>query len=434
MMVPLRTKIFLLSICFSVGLLLLFIAPFYYVSKNNIYTIVHNSLQATAELRSTQVKKQLDTYTTRAIDFSSDGYIKQQLTRIASATNNTDRAYESTLLTNHLQENKIVVDDDFYAVYILDRNNEVVAFTTRYDKHISDPSKIFDGPLQPESHNVHSQGIYPDIVTGEPVLHIYAPVYLDEQGIGMVVNTVSAQKVFSLLTDRRSLNSTWESYIVSNSLQMTSPSRFVANSVFVQDVDTTAARACFKTGSTPTTQELLVSEDYRGVSVLSAYRYLPEIDSCLLVEVDALAAYADIREMTQFGFILIPISLLFIIMISAYFRHIVLAPIYYVTDAVKAIHAGDYTVQIPVERDDEAGALAKAFNTLVDIIQNMDKTMKNEIKEKTKEIRLQKEAADEALKEATFLNESMLDRELRMIALKEELRMQKGKKKNSKKK
>jgi methyl-accepting chemotaxis protein len=156
-----------------------------------------------------------------------------------------------------------------------------------------------------------------------------------------------------------------ESYLVGEDYLMRSTSRFRKNSVLKTKVKTMASIAALdgKTGTN-------VVEDYRGISVFSAYAPLKisELHWAILAEIDFDEAMIPLhRSRNDILYITLLLGII-IIGLSFFFASHIIAPILKLKDATVQIEEGNYDVNIEIRNNDEVGNLVAAFNSMAKTI------------------------------------------------------------------
>ncbi len=127
-------------------------------------------------------------------------------------------------------------------------------------------------------------------------------------------------------------------------------------------------------------------ENYRGVTVIGAYRWLPELNAALLVEQprqSALAASDDLA-VVLIGATL-AMALLTALIAAAVTRRITL-PIVQLTATAVQIAAGDLDQKVPATRRDEIGILARAFNVMTSKLQILYQDLEAKVRERTAQL------------------------------------------------
>ncbi len=110
---------------------------------------------------------------------------------------------------------------------------------------------------------------------------------------------------------------------------------------------------------------ILTAADYRGVPVLAAYRGLPGVGWGLVAKQDAAEAFAPVTALTRQLVLVIGLVLLAAAMTAIRLARALTHPLDNLVTATRLVAAGDYQVDIPVQRPDEIGALAVSFRTML---------------------------------------------------------------------
>jgi PAS domain S-box-containing protein len=182
-----------------------------------------------------------------------------------------------------------------------------------------------------------------------------------------------------ILVEYSDLSKMQETYLISPTDQIlagagyilpTSLSKDEAEKILSKSVDTLGykkAKNGFESFNTYT--------GYRGNEVIGYSEYLPFFDSVIITEQDASTAFAYINRITgllAFFNILVFIIFLFesVLVIASISR-----PLKHLTVTAEKITKGDYTLRSEIDRGDEIGILAKAFDSMADnLVENLAET------------------------------------------------------------
>lgn len=127
-------------------------------------------------------------------------------------------------------------------------------------------------------------------------------------------------------------------------------------------------------------------KNYQGITVVGAYRWLPELNMALLVEQPqdlALAASDDLAV------VLIGAALavaLLTALIAAAVTHRITLPIIQLTATAVQIAAGDLHQKVPTTRRDEIGILARAFNVMTSKLRILYEDLEQKVRERTQQL------------------------------------------------
>ncbi|MCA9358915.1 HAMP domain-containing protein [Candidatus Kaiserbacteria bacterium] len=117
----------------------------------------------------------------------------------------------------------------------------------------------------------------------------------------------------------------------------------------------------------------------------------------------------------------IVLMVLAIVLIRLTYRRL-LVPIKKLQNGVAEIESGNLKHAIEVSEDDELGELALAFNEMSGRLDNAYTHLEQEVQERTSELLNTQKNLEEKLNEVGRLNDLMVNRELRMIELKSEIK------------
>ncbi|MDR4505408.1 MAG: cache domain-containing protein [Candidatus Scalindua sp.] len=152
---------------------------------------------------------------------------------------------------------------------------------------------------------------------GEFRSYFSAPVYDSQSLSGVLVIEIPFSHLDAMLTHRAGLGETGEMYLVGEDEFMRSNSRFSEEpTILQQEVDTEAAQDAFE-GNTGT----MITADYRGVVVLSAYTplNLKFVNWVLLAEIDEKEALRSIntieRRLIIFTLVIFAVTTLYLYII-----------------------------------------------------------------------------------------------------------------------
>ena len=144
-----------------------------------------------------------------------------------------------------------------------------------------------------------------------------------------------------------------------------------------------------------------------GTRCLGAVVYIPEIEWYVLTLVD-LGEAMGVAQYAPVAALLIASLLAIVVAVTLLLNRLVLNPLRSLCRSVGEIDAGTYNRRFPVVRDDEIGALTRAFNRMLDTIagytgklQDSHAGLENRVRERTAE--LEREVAERKKAEATAM-------------------------------
>ena len=283
----------------------------------------------------------------------------------------------------HPQMNRFLKSFDFYDVFLFDKNARLVYsskketdFATDFNTGPYATSNLGDTvrtALGSGRHTVFTSDLQRYSASyDEPASFFATPVFYKNKLVGTVAFQIDNKRMNGVVSDSHGLRASGETYIVGSDLLMRTDSRFTgASSILEQKVDTKASRAVTngETGSVIT----VITNDYRGISVLSQYRPLniAGLNWGMLAEIDE----AEIRE-PAFSLTkkLVPLLIATLAVVGAItyvlFKYGVERPLANITFTAKKIINGDYSARTPVTSNDEFAVLAQSQNKMAEAVQS----------------------------------------------------------------
>lgn len=126
--------------------------------------------------------------------------------------------------------------------------------------------------------------------------------------------------------------------------------------------------------------------DYRGISVIGAYKYLPELKWGLVAEQDRNESFKAVGDMALTFLILLVISSLLVAGTAYYLTARNLKPLHTLKSTIERIRGGDLTVRFPVTKTDEIGLTGRVFNDMLDKLQETQKTLEGKVEASDQEL------------------------------------------------
>ncbi|HEY7819358.1 MAG TPA: ATP-binding protein [Vicinamibacteria bacterium] len=210
------------------------------------------------------------------------------------------------------------------------------------------------------------QNVYTSPVTGRPALTISTPV-VDHRGRteAVLAANLDLAHVDRLVADRTGLGTSGEAYLVGPSNDFVSSGRFgrleYRRGVFSVGIDRALA------GEQGVGEYL----NYASVPVIGAYRWNPERELALVVELTQEEAFAPARRLvtTILGIGLVSALVLtggvFLVALQ------IARPVLAITKAASDVSRGNFETVAPVMTQDEVGVLATAFNDMTDRLRQL---------------------------------------------------------------
>lgn len=106
--------------------------------------------------------------------------------------------------------------------------------------------------------------------------------------------------------------------------------------------------------------------DYRGVSVLAAYKYIPIGGWGLVIKVDLKEAFVPVRDLFKYSGLVTCVVILISILAIFFFAGYITRPIKKLHEGIERISKGDFDFPVSFQSSDEIGQLSRAFGEMAD--------------------------------------------------------------------
>ncbi|MBI5563181.1 MAG: PAS domain S-box protein [Deltaproteobacteria bacterium] len=330
-----------------------------------------SSLTVIADAYEGQVYLFLEMSKRRAMDFSSDGFIRDELEKAASGS-----ASAAGPLNRHLIRNKLPLDRSIDRIYVIASNGRVVAATNEaaIGKDASDEQFFLRGREGVAIYERHT-------AYGDSEIAVAAPVTDKRTGgrIGVIVNFISFGEVGKLLSGafseelgavswNKGRHKSMDIYLVNRDMTMITGNERSAAGGIKQRVDTASVRACIASG----TEFSGFYKGYKGATVAGASMCLPQMNWTLLVEVAEDEIVSPLNEMKRNVLAAAGIVVILIAAVFFSFFEVVVMRLRALAVAAGRVADGDYGASVPIMAYDEIGALAGTFNRMASEVWRRD--------------------------------------------------------------
>ncbi len=195
--------------------------------------------------------------------------------------------------------------------------------------------------------------------------------------IGVLVGRVTMEQLNSIMAETY-LGETGKTYLVALNYAAISRPRFTESYYlhsegieYVLNTQTTDLRAETYT-------------DYRGVSVLGVYTWLPELQVAILSEMDQAEVFRGVVETVLINGGVAFAALLLAGVVSYFLSRSISIPIAELAEIATRIAGGERNLMTPVHRNDEIGALALAFNSMTEQLREFIGSLERRVEERTR--------------------------------------------------
>ncbi|MEW6568356.1 MAG: GAF domain-containing protein [Chloroflexota bacterium] len=172
------------------------------------------------------------------------------------------------------------------------------------------------------------------------------------------------------------------------------PDTLVGFQAIVFDVRTTHAayHPVFSALNTSDTAQVQYTDPV-GEELLSVYRWLPDIQTALIVEVPQSVAFAGLNTLTGFTVALVLATVVMVLWIVPWATARSIRPLATLAGFAERFARGEWDRRVPVERPDEVGRLAATFNNMADELASLYRSLEARVEARTRQIRTAAEVA-----------------------------------------
>lgn len=270
----------------------------------------------------------------------------------------------------------INLQNRFEEFFIMDAKGQIVLSTDpTQEKKILDYQPYFREGLK----GVYiSKPFYVSAASSAPSVILAQPIVYNGQTLGVLAGRAGMGSLSTGMAGRAGLGQTGETYLVNSSfasLTHVLKSERVAGD-FIQTEATLLAIQKKENGSGLYT-------GYYGQGVVGVYKWLPDLQIILVAEQAQSEAFATIYTMLGINVGVTLIALVLAVFMAILFARNIGDPITHLANTAGRIASGDLTATAPVERLDEIGLLATAFNSMTSQLRQTLEGLEQRVKERT---------------------------------------------------
>ncbi|MBC8555889.1 MAG: diguanylate cyclase [Candidatus Brocadiales bacterium] len=343
----------------------------YQIAQDTLKKYVYNQLSITADGIHDKIHCFLQIKKERIIDFSSDGFIRNQTDRLGYSDNKDSLVAD---LNRHLFENKTTLDTDILETFILNMHGEVVASSN--PRHVGLKRSDADYFAGVKNRDVFITDLHKCMDADMLVIEVSRLLTERKNGklesVGVVVNRVKGISIADLLvkntTGRETIlvkDSNLRTYIINNNNQVVAGSNVHENRMLDMVINTEPVTKFRETG-----EEIIgVYRNHFGNQVFGVSIYDCHMGCLILVEEDVETVFADVKYLRNYAIVMKIITVIIVILLAFYISRTLTSPIKSLLEGTKRLREGMLGHRISITTRDEVGELANSFNTMADLIQ-----------------------------------------------------------------
>ncbi len=130
-----------------------------------------------------------------------------------------------------------------------------------------------------------------------------------------------------------------------------------------------------------------------GDLVLSAYEWIPAWDMGIVTELPQSDIFAEVNTLAPFSIAIIGAAALITVLAVTFAASRMLRPLGSLSELANRLTQGEWTYRVPVDRNDELGALAFSLNQMAEELSSVYRSLEDRVEERTRQIRTASEVA-----------------------------------------
>ena len=204
---------------------------------------------------------------------------------------------------------------------------------------------------------------------------------VDEQGYvwGVLAGRAGLKALNEMMLERAGLGQTGETYLIGRNHALLTESRLGEEDIYVRTQGGDAVLETQANGSG-------LYEGYRGEPVAGVYHWLPELQVALLAEQNQSEAFGAMYRTLGINVGVALTSVLLAVVASLFITRSIATPLASLAGTVAQIATGDLEPVAKVEREDEIGALAQAFNSMTAQLRGLIGSLEQRVADRTREL------------------------------------------------
>jgi PAS domain S-box-containing protein len=327
--------------------------------RRTIEQYVFNHLTSTNILKGDEFNRWLHNNEQSLQQFARRPGIREY-TPVLLAHDQADPEYQTAYFNIVEDRMKPVVEDPggFLDLFILRASDGLIVVST--DQEQEGKYKESEPYFVEGKSRTYVQNVYYSLTLGEVAMTIGTPIR-DREGnlLAVLAGHVDLAEMSDIMEQRSGLSRTEDTYLVNTFNFFVTEPMFGEGFALKKAVRTEGVQACLEHN-----EGIGFYDDYRGVPVIGAYRWIPERELCILTEVDQAEAFAPIVALRNTELRIGLAVALMVALLGVLFARTITEPVRQLVRGAQEFGRGNLEYRIEVGARDEIGQLAGAFNDM----------------------------------------------------------------------
>ena len=236
------------------------------------------------------------------------------------------------------------------------------------------------------------EGVYYSTSLEQLAMTVGTPI-TDQNGklISVLAGRLDLGELSKIVSQQSGLSQTEDTYLVNNFNFFVTEPRFGHDYALKKAVTTAGVQAGLQGQS-----GVDFYDDYRGVPVVGAYKWLPQYKMCILTEVDQAEAYQPVFRLRRLVVLTAASTALVVALVALFFARSMTRPLYRLAAGVEKIGEGHLDVVVGTTAKDEIGDLSRAFDRMTEKLK-VTTVSRDELAEHVRDRTAQLEAVNQEL-------------------------------------
>ncbi len=273
--------------------------------------------------------------------------------------------------------------------YLISTEGEIIVSTNpalfTVGDNVSDLRLFQMGLTEPHISDIHRNPVNED----QLLYAVSAPIQVsDGSVVGVAGVKVSTDTLETIMADgtalgeasQQYLGETGESYIVNQpnetygQVMLTQSTLTSEETRLLQIVDTHATQQVFSGGEGEVVLGTYDYIDYRGVNVVGAWRYIPDLNWALIAEIDTAEAYAAVDNLAVIVGVVVALAAFAAACIAFIVSRSISRPVAQLAHTARRLANGNLEERAKITSRNEVGELAVSFNSMAENLEAMVKS------------------------------------------------------------
>ncbi len=376
-----RSRLVLSFLVLALVPLLIATALSFIISSDAVRNDALKHLETIANFQRERLKTIMSTNVESLDVVSSRTMLKQELDRYLAQPNPASLSSMQSSLDDGLAST-----ESFVRIDVLDTNGTVLASTDRALIGKSRASELYFK----RGRAADDVGFFSK--AGRNGLHetLAGPLSSNGRTIGVLVIDRDASDILQMANDYTGLGKTGETVVAQKTESGDSVflchTRFGGHTPLSLVVPHEKSNVAIDIALDGRSTVLENAVDYRGTPVLAVTRYIPEARLGLVVKMDRSEAFGPVNRLLGYMAIIIGVAVGLVLVVSYSLATSLTRPLRKLTDTAEEVSAGDLSRRSSINRGDEVGTLAKAFDRMADDLVGARENLERKVAERTEEL------------------------------------------------